>query len=277
MIPSSLLDTVTGTVAVDIVASLALLAAVLAVRLLAVRALGRSRLAPEVKALWFQQIRAVALVVVLAGLVVIWTRELQELALSLAAIAVALVISLKELILCLHGSFLRTSSRAFAVGDRIQTAGFRGEVVETGALTTTLLEVAGSGSKQTGRAVVIPNSVFVAQPIVNESYAGEYGLFTMTVPSKAERWPDSERRLLEAATAVCADHLEEARKHVDAVGWQKGLGPDGIEPSVTVEPSTPEELRLHLRFPAPTRQRGQVEQDILRRFLTAAATKPVGS
>ena len=267
MSPPPAVDPVTSTVTAEIVASLALLAAVVSARFLAVRALGGSRLAPDVKARWFQQIRTVSIVVVVAGLLAIWTQELRELAFSLAAIAVAFVISLKELILCLHGSFLRTSSRAFSVGDRIQAAGFRGDVVETAALTTTLLEVAGAGSKQTGRAVVIPNSAFVDQPIVNESYSGEYGLFTISVPLKAERWIESERRLLAAANAVCGSYLEDARKHIDSVGWQKGLGPDSIQPSITVEPSAPEELILHVRFPAPTRVRGQVEQDILRGYL----------
>jgi small-conductance mechanosensitive channel len=272
---TTLAEALSGAVAADIMASLAVLAGVLSIRLLAVRALGRSRLTPDVKARWFQLIRTASLVALLAGLLPIWTQELRELALSIAAIAVAFAISLKELILCLHGSFLRTSSRAFSVGDRIQAAGFRGDVVETGALTTTLLEVAGSGSKQTGCSVVIPNSVFIDKAVVNESFAGEYGLFTLRLPVKAEAWSESEQRLLEAARDVCADHLDEAGRHIDAVGWQKGLGPDSIEPSVSVELSKPDEVTLQVRFPAPTRTRGQVEQDILRRFLAGAVAPQI--
>lgn len=272
----SLSDALTGSPAANVIASVALVAAVLSLRLLAVRALGRSSLAPEVKARWFQQLRTASLVLVLVGLLAIWTQELRGLVLSIAAVAVAVVISVKELILCLTGSFLRTTSRAFSVGDRIQVAGFRGDVVETGALTTTLLEVPASGSKQTGRTVVIPNSAFVDKPIVNESVAGAYGLFTLRIPVKAEGWEESERRLSEAARGVCADHLPAARKHIESVGWQKGLGPDSIAPSVAIEPSKPDEITLQVRFPAPTRLRGRVEQQILRRFLssTPSATGP---
>jgi small-conductance mechanosensitive channel len=267
---SSVVDTVKGVARPDVVASVALLAAVLSTRLLAVRALGRSRLAPEVKAHWFHQIRTAALVSLLVGLLVIWTRELQELAFSLAAMAVAFVISLKELILCLHGSFLRTTSRAFSVGDRVQIAGCRGDVVETGALTTTLLEVSGPGSKQTGSSVVLPNSVLVDKPIVNESFAGDYGLFTLSVPAKVAGWAEAEERLLGAARTACVGHREGARRHIESVGWQKGLGPDSIDPSVSVELADAEKVVFQLRFPAPTRVRGQVEQDILRRYLAAA-------
>jgi len=271
---SSVVETVAGTASPDVVASLALLAAVLSIRLLAVRALGRSRLAPEVKARWLHQIRAAALVALLVGLVVIWTRELQELAFSLAAMAVAFVISLKELLLCLHGSFLRTTSRAFSVGDRVQIAGHRGDVVETGALTTTLLEVSAPGSKQTGSSVVLPNSVLVDKPMVNESFAGSYGLFTLCVPAQVAGWAEAEERLLKAARTVCVGHRDAARRHLESVGWQKGLGPDSIEPSVSLELSDAEKVVFQLRFPAPTLVRGQVEQDILRRYLAEAASAP---
>jgi hypothetical protein len=63
--------------------------------------------------------------------------------------------------------------------------------------------------------------------------------------------------------------VDEARRYIDAVGGQKGLGPDSVEPSVTVEVTKPEDLALHVRFPAPTSLRGQVEQDILRHFLAS--------
>ncbi len=49
---------------------------------------------------------------------------------------------------------------------------------------------------------------------------------------------------------------------------RRGLGPDSIEPSVSVEVSKPDEVILHVRFPAPTRSRGRVEQDMVRRLLT---------
>jgi hypothetical protein len=79
---------------------------------------------------------------------------------------------------------------------------------------------------------------------------------------------------LVASRTACVDHLEGARRHLDDVGWQKGLGPDRIEPSVSVEASGAEELIFRLRFPAPTRVGGQVEREILRRYPAEAASGP---
>ena len=121
---------------------------------------------------------------------------------------------------------------------------------------------------------MVPNSVFVDKPIVNESFAGDYGLFTLSVPAKVSGWAEAEERLLGAARTVCLGHREGARRHIESVGWQKGLGPDSIEPTVSVELSDAEKVVFQLRFPAPSRVRGQVEQDILRRYLAEAASVP---
>lgn len=253
-------------------ASLALVVVALVVRAVAHRALHASRLPLEVQQRWVDQIRNTAVLVVAVGLVVIWIDELRDLAFSVAAVAVAVVIATKEVVLCLAGAFVRTSSGAFSVGDRIQVGEVRGDVVELGALTTTLLEVNPAGSRQTGRSVVIPNSVFVAQPVFNESFAGAYGLRSLRVPVGAgSDWQAAERRLLEAARAECGQHVEAARRHVEDVAWRKGVGPDAVEPQVSLELVSQDRTDLVLRFPAPARARGRVEQAILRRYLGEAS------
>jgi len=69
---------------------------------------------------------------------------------------------------------------------RIQVGEVRGDVVELGALTTTLLEVNHASSRQTGRSMVLRNSVFVAQSVFDETFAGAYGLRSLRVPLAAD-------------------------------------------------------------------------------------------
>ena len=109
---------------------------------------------------WSVTIRNTLILVSIIGLAIIWAPQLQNFAVSLIAIAVALVLATKELLDCLTGSLLRTASKAYAVGDRIEINGTRGNVVDHNFLTTTLLEIGpGQTSHQyTGRAIVIPNN-----------------------------------------------------------------------------------------------------------------------
>lgn len=251
-------------------ATLLLLLGAFLLRRLTVRALGRSRLALEVRARWLAQLRVALLLVVASGLAVIWGPALRDLALSLAAVAVAVVIATREIVACLTGAFVRTASRAFTVGDRIEVQGVRGDVVELGALTTTLLEVTPGGARQTGRAVAIPNSRFLDNPVWNESFGGDYGLQLLEVPvSAASDWRDAERRLMEAARIECAPYLEPARKRTEDLAWRRGLGPDTVEPTITLALPDTDTIHMRLRYPAPRTSRARVEQAILRRYLGA--------
>mgnify|MGYP001215256827 CR=1 FL=1 len=67
----------------------------------------------------------------------------------MVAIAVALVIATKELILCVSGALIKGGARSFNIGDRIQVKEFRGDVIDQNLLTTTILEV-GPGKVLTG-------------------------------------------------------------------------------------------------------------------------------
>jgi small-conductance mechanosensitive channel len=190
----------------------------------------------------------------------------------MAAVAVAGVIATREILACLTGAFVRTASRSFAVGDRIEIQGVRGDVVELGAFTTTLLEVAPESARQTGRAVSVPNSRFLDSAVWNESFAGEYGLQLLRVPLPVSAsWRDAERRLLGAARLECQPYLEPARQRTRDQAWKRGLGPDTVEPTVSLSLPDHETLELLLRFPAPAASRARVEQAILRRYLGSDA------
>lgn len=216
---------------------------------------------------WIVRIRALTLLALVLAVVVVWAAELQTLALSAVAIAAAIVIAGKELIMCLSGGALRRAGDAFRVGDRIEVAGVRGDVIGYGAMTTTVLEV-GPGHQRTGRAVILPNSQFLTSAVVNESFTEDYVLHVVAVPLRLDQdWRQAERLLLEAAREVCAPHLEAARSHLGEVSRRHGLSPPSVDPRVVVQLPEPGAVRLLCRFPTLARDRARHEQSLLRAFL----------
>lgn len=261
----------------EIAASLILLLVALLGLALARRAILGSRLPSDVRRRWLVQSRNAAIAGLLVGLVVTWGTEVRSLALSFVAVAAAAVIAAKEVIVCLAGAFVRTSSRAFDLGDRIEIAGVRGDVIDLGALTTTLLEVGPGQSHRTGRAITLPNSLFVTTPVYNETPSGEFLMTTLVVPLGSEAdWRACERALLEAAEAECRPFVEEARAHLGASAAHAGLDPSTVDPRVSVRVVDPARTDLLLRLPAPVRQRHRVEQAVLARYLDATRRPPVG-
>lgn len=261
----------------DIVKSLILLAMVLIGRLVLMRAVTHSKsLTVETKRRWVLMIRNVIGVVFVMGLVFIWAHELSTFAVSLVAIAVALVLATKELILCLSGTVLRAGSNAYTLGDRIEISGTRGNVIDQNLLATTVLEIGPghSSSQYTGRAVVFPNSLLLSHPLINETYMKEYVVQVLTIPLAMEDdWQAVERLLLEIAMSECVSFMEEARIHMKQLEGKAWLDAPSVEPRVSIHLPEPGRIDLLLRVPSPAHRTSRLEQAILRRFLVGFTGK----
>ena len=261
------------------ISSVLLIVTVLVVKKLLLRAVLRldSR-QPEVRRRWVVNIRNASLVGLLLGLIMIWAEPLHTLAVSFIALAVAGVIATKELILCVSGSVVRATSKSYAVGDRIEIAGKRGDVVNQNLFTTTLLEIGpGQSSHQyTGRAIVVPNSLLLNTPLINETFTHNYVLHVFCVPLiSSDDWQRSEQLLLEAAQIECSPFIEQARMYMKNIESQHGLDSPTIAPRVTLQIPEPGKINLLLRIPTPSRRKGRLEQAILRRYLSEISKSAV--
>jgi small-conductance mechanosensitive channel len=215
---------------------------------------------------WFVQTRNALLLLMVVGLMLIWAEELRTLALGIVAIAVAFVVATKELIMCLTGSLVKSGGSAFSIGDRIQIKDFRGDVIDQNLLTTTILEV-GPGKfshQRTGRMIAIPNSLFVSEPVVNESYTHDFVLHVFTVPFKREdNWHAAQQALLESANRHCADYVEQARRYMQRMSDHRGIDVPSADPRVTISVPAAGEIHLIVRFPCKSGMRSFMEQSIL--------------
>ncbi|MCA9473745.1 MAG: mechanosensitive ion channel family protein [Nitrospirales bacterium] len=239
--------------------------------------LERSRLSGDMRRRWSVTIRNTLILISIVGLAIIWAPQLQNFAVSLIAIAVAFVLATKELLNCLIGSFFRTASNAYSVGDRIEINGIRGNVVDHNFLTTTLLEIGpGQTSHQyTGRAIVLPNNQLLNHSLTNETYSKDYRLHVITVPlSTDDDWRLAEHLLLKAAQEECQPYLQEARKKMKALEGKAWLDTPSVEPRVTIQLPEPGHIHLLVRIPCPTPFPSRLEQAILKKFLNQFSYAP---
>lgn len=250
----------------NVIVTVLLLAAVLSARALTIRSLGRFRNRPDPLRLRART-RWVALSITVLGLVVIWADELHTMAISLVAIAAALVLATKELIMCMSGTLVRASGGSFEIGDRIEVEGVRGDVIDHQLLTTTVLEI-GPGHRPTGRTVVLPNSVFLTAKIFNETLTDNYVLHVIRVPvASPTELKQQEERLLSVANEVCGTYAADAASSLDATVAHHGLAATSAQPRVFIQTNESGSANLLLQVPVPVRQRGEIEQEILRKLL----------
>jgi small-conductance mechanosensitive channel len=265
-----------SSVALDGLKSLILLLTLIMIRALIVRWIAHNpTLSMESKRRWVVTARNSVVFAFLLGLVIIWAHELQAFAVSIVALAAAMVLATKELILCWSGAALRMGGKVYAVGDRIQIAGHRGVVLDHDVFATKLLEIGPGQSAHlyTGRVTIFPNSLLFTNPLVKENPEQEYGLYTLIVPVKHdEDWQQAERTLLEAAKLECAPFMDEAARQMKLLEKANLLEAPSPEPRITIQVPEFGKIHLILRFPAPDRGRSRIEQAILRRYLIGTTT-----
>lgn len=219
---------------------------------------------------WIGATRTWVFIILLLVVVYIWGETIQGFAVSIFAIAFAMVFSIKGLCECANGAFVRFRGHHFDIGDRIEMGGYRGDVIDTTLMTTTIQEVGvGAANHQfTGRRITIPNKLFIKECVINESFLENYYMNNITVPVKAEEdWKWAKKVLLQIAQEECAPYLEQARQRIQKIERTRSLELPSVEPRVTISLPSPDLLHLHLRIPSPVHLKGRLEQVVLTRFL----------
>lgn len=237
------------------------------VRVVALRA---ANITVENRRRWLVNIRNAVIFTLLAGMIFIWASEIRNVALSLVAIAVAIVIATKELILCFSGAIFRTGTNAYGVGDCIEINGLRGDVIDQNLFGTTVLETGPTqGSRQyTGRAIILPNSLLLSHPVITETFMGQFVVHLIAFPmSVHDDWQKAEEILLRIAEAECRPFIDAARRHMISMEKKHWIDTPSVDPRTTIYCHDAQTLRLVLRIPTPARKKGRLEQSIVRQFL----------
>ncbi|TJZ74266.1 mechanosensitive ion channel family protein [Chitiniphilus eburneus] len=262
----------------DLAASLVFIVILLVLRsLIRHGILKRDDFSPDVKRRWLINLRNVVLVVFMLGMALIWANEIETLAVSLVAIAAAIVLATKEMILCMMGAIYRTSTHAYSVGDRIEIAGLKGQVIDINLLSTTLLESSQAVARKgtVGRGITFPNSLVLSQPVFNETMLGSYVLHTVHVNiNRGEDWQGGESAMLAEARAVVEEYAADLAKHARELQRGQALESAALEPRLRLSLDDRESVGLHLQLPVPLGQRARIEQRILRAFLGAVPCGP---
>ncbi|WP_316356064.1 mechanosensitive ion channel family protein [Candidatus Neptunichlamydia sp. REUL1] len=219
---------------------------------------------------WISSTRSFVFILILVSVIFLWGETIQGFAISVFAIAFAMVFSVKELCMSFNGSVVRFRGKFFDIGDRIEVGEVRGDVIDTTLLSTTVEEVGRGASNHlyTGRRISFSNSIFLSQPVINESFLENYTMIRMGIPLKLEAdWKGGKQLLLKIAEEEAAPYLEQSRRRMAQMERRRGMQLPSVEPRVTIGLPEVEKVVLHLRMPSPIHLKERLEQVVLSRFL----------
>jgi small-conductance mechanosensitive channel len=223
-----------------------------------------------------QAVRAAATLLLLGLLVAIWAAKLKSVGLVISGFAVALIVASKELIMCATGWWVKTSGGAFRIGERIVVKGVRGDVIDYGIMTTTLLEVPTDADTPSGTIIVLPNSAFLNEPIRNETREASLTTSILQAASPAGVAATEALSMLEAAVASVWSALPDAQKDQARVEERDQLDAPTV-PLVRVRRVEKDTAHFEVELPQPGRRARRLEDAILRDYLARLAQAKTSS
>ena len=214
--------------------------------------------------------RNLTLILAVLGLAMIWAAQIQTLALSMFAVAAAVVLATKELIMCLSGSLLRSVTKQYSVGDYIEVNGLRGRVVDINLLNTLMMQLGPHPlvGQLTGKTLSFPNSLLLTHHVRRDNILGRYVIHTLEIPVPIHLDSDAVvEGLKKVLEPLCAPYVGKITHYLKEVQSQKLFITPAAHPRVTRVPHDDKVYNVIVRFASPVSKRLEIQQAVLDEFL----------
>ena len=214
--------------------------------------------------------RNLTLILTIFGLAIIWATQIQTLALSMFAVAAAIVVATKELIMCLSGSILRSVTKQYSVGDYIEVDGLRGRVVDINLLNTLMMQIGPNPliGQLSGKTLSFPNSLLLSHTVRRDNILDDYVIHTVEIPVPIHL--DSDEiigRLKDVLEPLCEPYVPVIKRHLENVQTQKLFITPAAQPRISRVPHDDKVYNIIVRFASPVAKRLEIQQAVLDEFL----------
>jgi len=201
----------------------------------------------------------------LVYLSIVFSDTLGSLAVILGAATAGIALALKELIVSMAGWLAITFGDTYRVGDRVQIAGIKGDVIDVGLVRTTLMELGEwvQGDLYTGRIVRVANGSIFAGPMYNYSKDLPFLWDEVVIKITNESDVEQARSIIQGVVDdVVGDYVNEAK-----LGWERLkekylVEDEKIEPMVTMIVNSDSKFEFTARYPVDFRQRRTVKDEV---------------
>ena len=219
--------------------------------------------------------KATTYIFIVVGVLVVgreWLEGFKSLATFLGLVSAGIAIALKDPLTNLAGWAFIVSRRPFDVGDRIEIAGHKGDVIDQRLFQFTLNEIGGwvDADQSSGRIIHIPNARVFTEPVANYDKGFKYIWNEVPVTVTYESNWKKAKEILTAVAFKHAEHLTaEAERDLLTASRQYFINYKKLTPIVYTN-AVDSGVRLTMRYLIePRRRRGTVSaiwEEILSEF-----------
>jgi small-conductance mechanosensitive channel len=210
-------------------------------------------------------------------LYMVWVDQMGDISIALGIFGAGLAFALQEVIGSFAGWLTIISGKPFSIGDRIETGGIQGDVIDIGILRTTIMEIGNwlVGDHNTGRIVTLSNAFIFKEPLFSYDVHLHYIWDEIRIPLPyGSDWKKAIEILLDTVKAHPEYQrlLPKARQQREDLHKQFAVKVTPLEPRVFVN-LTDNWIALGLVYPVDTEMRrlfrSEICQQLLETFDTA--------
>ena len=206
--------------------------------------------------------------VMVLSLLFVWSTEIQNFALSIAAFAVAIVLATRECIQCVIGFFYLVTTRPFRVGDWIQVGDYFGEVAETDWIKTTLHEIDIHTYQFSRKTIYIPNNKLITSSIKNLNFVKRFATHHFTIVRRESFNPyPIHAPLTEKAKQYCEEFEEVASRYNSMIERKLDAKISGPEPVIHFSTTELGEFKANFTLFCPTNKALEIEHKLTESFM----------
>lgn len=169
---------------------------------------------------------------------IIFNKQLKGFNITLGLIGAGIALGLRGSISSLVGWASITFGRTFSIGDRIETNGIIGDVIDVGFFSTSIMECRKwvDSDRYTGRTIKISNEQIFNAPIYNYSGDFPYIWDEITIPIRYENDLVLTKEILKSISAELTDEYQKkVVRYWNVMKKKYLLDETCVAPSVTIE------------------------------------------
>lgn len=218
-------------------------------------------------------VRYVLTILTIVILYVVWVDQMGDISIALGILGAGLAFALQEVIGSFAGWLTIISGKPFSIGDRIETGGIQGDVIDIGILRTTIMEIGNwlVGDHNTGRIVTLSNAFIFKEPLFSYDVHLHYIWDEIQIPLPyGSDWKKAIEILLKAVKTHSEYQklLPRARQQREKLRKQFAVKVTTLEPRVFVN-LTDNWIALGLVYPVDTDLRRLFRSEICQQLLEA--------
>ena len=206
--------------------------------------------------------------VMVLSLLFVWSTEIQNFALSIAAFAVAIELAIREFIQCVIGFFYLVTTRPFRVGDWIQVGDYFGEVAETDWVKTTMHEIDMHTYQFSRKTIYIPNNKLITSSIKNLNYVKRFVTHHFTIVRRESFNPYViHDELVNQAKLYCEEFHDVATRYNSMIERKLDAKISGPAPVIHFGTTELGEFKASFTLFCPTNKALEIEHKLTECFM----------